>query len=106
MAELRKFFVRSRVEGKTWQIYSYKPQGRPAVVSACEGEVEASSTPGVVFFRTILFGDRRRTVSVAGGRATKRALYAAAQELLRQMVDAGYIYADDVDPLLSKIYVA
>lgn len=106
MAELRKFFVRSRAEGKTWQVYSHKPQGRPAVVSACEGELEATDTPGVTFFRTILFGDRRHTVTVAGGRATKRALYEAAQELLRQMVDAGYVFADDVEPLVSKLYVA
>lgn len=105
MAELKSFFVRSRIEGKTWKVYSHKPQGRPAVVSACEGELEASQTPGVMSF-TIFFGDRRATVTVAGGRATKRALFEAAQELLRQMIDAGFIYADDVEPLLSKLYVA
>lgn len=105
MAELKSFYVRSRSEGKTWKVYSHKPQGRPAVVSACEGEVETTDTPGVTFFRTILFGDRRATVTVAG-RATKRALFTAAQELLCQMSDAGYIYADDVDHLISAVYVA
>lgn len=106
MAELKSFYVRSRSEGKTWKVYSHKPQGRPAIVTACEGEVETTDTPGVTFFRTILFDDRRHTVTVAGGRATKRALFAAAQELLRQMSDSGYIYADDVDHLISSVFVA
>jgi hypothetical protein len=106
MAKLKSFFIRSRSEGKTWKVYSYKPQGRPALVAACEGEVEKTGTEGVVFFRTILFGDRRHSTPVPNGRATKRALFLATQELLRQMADAGYIFADDVDHLISAVYVA
>lgn len=106
MAELKSFYVRSRSEGKTWKVYSYKPQGRPAGVYAVEGEVEATGTPGVTFFRTILFGDRRHHVNVPGGRATKKAISEATRELLQQLADSSCIYADDVAPLISSTYVA
>lgn len=106
MAQLKEFFIPSRTEGKTWKIYSYKPQGRPAYVGACEGELTESGTPGIRFFRTILFGDRRYSVNVAGGRATKRALYDAACELLRQLADSSCILPEDADRLTSTLFVA
>lgn len=106
MAKLKSLFVRSRTEGMTWKIYSYKPQGRPVGIYACEGELESTDTQGVTFFRTTLFKTRRHSITVAGGRATKRALYDAARELLRQMADSGYIYPDDVDALQSQLFVA
>lgn len=100
MANFTPFYIPSRAEGKTWRIHYHKPTGRLGYVAAYEGELNDDG-----IYISSLFAARSLRVNLPG-RATKRALYEAAQELLRQMVDAGYVFADDVEPLVSKLYVA
>jgi hypothetical protein len=103
MAQLKNVYVRSRQEGKTWNIYSHKPAGRPAYVYACEGESEVNN--GVRIFKAMLMNHRSHRVNIAG-RCTQKAIYKAFVELLNQMSDAGYIFADDANELKSRHFVA
>lgn len=86
-------------EGSTWRIGYYKPQGRPGMVSAVEGESELDN--GVRIFRTILFQSRRYR-HVLPGRATKRAIAQSLAALLREMRDAGVVPADRANALIAK----
>jgi hypothetical protein len=86
-------------EGKTWCISYYKPQGRPGLVSAVEGDSEISN--GVRIFRTVLFQSRRYRHQLAGS-ATKRAISTALVQLLRQMSTEGVIPADRADNYIRQ----
>ena len=92
MAAFQNFYVPSTTEGKTWCVGYYKPQGRPGVVSATEGESEV--TDGVRIFKAVLFeADRLR--HELSGRATKRAVAQALCELLCHMEQTERISHED-----------
>ncbi len=87
-------------EGKTWRIGYYKPDRRPGVVVATEGESEITSD-GVRFFKCILF-EARRFRRELPGRATKRAIAQTLASLLTEMRDAGTIPPESANALITK----
>lgn len=93
MASFQDFYVPSTTEGLTWRIGFHKPQGRPGVVCATEGECEVHDD--VRIFRTVLYQSRHIRHQLSG-RATLKAVTDAGRELLRQMEVNGYITSHDV----------
>jgi len=93
MAAFQSFYVPSTTEGQTWCIGYYKPQGRPGVVSATEGESSVTSD-GVRIFKAVLF-DSNRVRHPLTGRATKRAVAQALCELLCHMEQTERISPED-----------
>jgi hypothetical protein len=101
MAQLADIYLPSLDNaGHTWRIGYYKPQGRPGMVSAVEGESETHEN-GVRIFRTILFQSRRYRRDLPG-RATKRAIALSLAHLLTEMRDAGVIPADRADNYIRQ----
>lgn len=93
MAAFQSFYIPSTTEGKTWCVGYYKPERRPGVVSATEGESEVTPD-GVRIFRAVLF-DSTRVRHPLAGRATKRAVATALCELLCHMEQTGRITHED-----------
>jgi hypothetical protein len=87
-------------EGKTWRIGYYKPDRRPGVVVATEGDSEVTSD-GIRIFKCILF-EARRFRRELPGRATKRAMAQTLAALLTEMRDAGTIPPERADALILK----
>lgn len=88
------FYVESTNSGKVWRITYYKPQGRPGVVSATEGESDTHD--GVSFFKCVLF-EARQVRSEVDGRATLKAISRAATHLLLELSACGYAPPGAVD---------
>lgn len=99
MAHLKSFYLSSTTEGLHWNIGYCKPQGRPGVVSASEGELDSS--PGFSIFRMVLFQSRTFRYEV-DGRATKKAIGAALVGLLNEMREAGAISDAIAETMIAK----
>jgi len=83
MATPNSFYVDSLDHpGKVFQVSFYKPNGRPARVTASEGTVETST--GYSMFICLPFSCRSFQVELTG-RATKNAIAAAYSTLLVEM---------------------
>jgi hypothetical protein len=92
MATPNSFYVNSLDQpGKVFQVSFYKPNGRPARVTASEGTVETST--GYSMFTCLPFSCRSFRVELTG-RATKNAIAAAYSTLLDEMKVKGAIAAD------------
>jgi hypothetical protein len=74
--------------GKVFKISSFKPQGRPAYVSAVEGTLEF--TNGFEGFSYILHSARRHTVPLQGNN-TQKNRDVALKQLLADLKEAGWI---------------
>lgn len=75
---------------KVWRVSYFKPKGRPGAVSATEGELERTTTPGVSFFKAVLCQARyyRRELP---GRATEKAIRTEMAALLDDLVQRGLL---------------
>lgn len=84
-------YIPSATPGKTWSIDVVKPQGRPAFVSAIEGELEQPQ-PGSMFrgFSFMLGTARTRRLSIVGA-ATAKKKTAAIEEMVATLRTAGEI---------------
>jgi hypothetical protein len=92
MAELHPVFIESVQKNRVWRISSFKPTGKPARVTAQEGELIDG------FFKFLIYDDgsatyRRASIPVSG-RATKKAIADAACELLQLMKEEELIRPD------------
>jgi hypothetical protein len=102
MAHLKSFYLPSTAEGLSWSISYHKPQGRPGVISASEGELDSS--PGFTIFRTILFQSRSFRQEV-DGRATKKNIAATVVTLINEMRDREVINSAIADTMIKKASV-
>jgi hypothetical protein len=92
MATPNSFYVNSLENpGAVFQVTFYKPNGRPARVTAREGAVERGD--GYSMFTCLPFSCRSFQVELTG-RATKNAIAAAYSTLLVEMKGKGVIAAD------------
>lgn len=82
-------YIKSTTPGKHWNMYTYKPQGRPGYAMAVEGEVEEHSR-GISSFTTVIFQDRQIREDIPG-RMTVKSRNAALQALWDKMQEAGLI---------------
>jgi hypothetical protein len=99
MAHLKSFYLSSTTEGLHWNIGYCKPQGRPGVVSASEGELDSS--PGFTIFRTVIFQSRTFRQEV-DGRATKKNISAAVVALMNRMREKEVITEAIADTIIAK----
>lgn len=90
MAQLIPLYIRSTTAGMVWRIVSYKPAGKPAVVSAHEGRDKIGSKT----WSCDLMNCRKFRRQVEG-RATRRALIDTVRLLLLDMHAAGAIARQD-----------
>jgi hypothetical protein len=83
---MAKTYLPSSTPGKVWSIYTYKPEGRPAYASACEGVL------GDGFFTTEIHlgtpSHPATRVSIQAPATAKRKA-AALEQLKIQLVEAG-----------------
>jgi|GEM_PF-5427445 len=99
MTDFLKTYLPSARSGLTWQLYVYKPQGRPAYATANEGRYEVAD--GVTFFTSTLHLDRVRHPATRvdiQGPATAKKKAAALEQLKQQLLEAGLIAADALTP--------
>ena len=78
-------YVPSTADGKTWNIYTHKSQGRDPYVAAQEGVKEPHSFSFAIGLGSGL-GDRRKVLPLAGKRLTakvKASAVAAMKDALR-----------------------
>ncbi|QDJ96216.1 hypothetical protein Xoosp13_29 [Xanthomonas phage Xoo-sp13] len=82
-------YVKSTAENKHWNLYTYKPQGRPGYAFACEGELENVDSKFQSF--TFEMFSNRTVKEDIPGRMTVKARNAALQSLFTKMQEAGLI---------------
>ena len=100
MANLKEIYLPALDNPEhVWRIGYFKPDRRPGVVSAYEGQHRTEET--FQSFTCDMFGCRKYRRELPG-RATKRAIAQALAALLTEMRDAGNIPADRADSLISK----
>ena len=85
-----RIYLPSTRDGKTWSIYTHKPDGRPAYAYAVEGILEQEDGR-MRSFTTELFGSDRHVREDIPGRATAKAKEAAVARLIARMTDDGLI---------------
>lgn len=82
------------IPGNTIIVDVYKPQGRPAYVSATEGRLSYRDNGSIECFSTELFGkDRNHRVPLKGNNTAKNAA-AATAVMLAELVALGWIAQD------------
>lgn len=72
-------YVKSTKEGYHWNLYTYKPQGRPGYAMAVEGVLENVEGGAFQSFTYVMFKNRQVMVPVVGRMTVKNrnaALYA------------------------------
>jgi hypothetical protein len=74
-----KQYIKSTKPGYHWNVYTYKPQGRPGYAVAVEGQLDNVGT-GIQSFTTVVFQDRQLRIDIMG-RMTKNSRNAALQRL-------------------------
>lgn len=82
-------YIPSTVPGKHWNLYTHKPQGRPAIAVAVEGELETNDGR-MTCFKTTWPGSRTMRLQIAGVATVKRKAL-AIEELKIMLQDAGAI---------------
>ncbi len=87
-------YVKSTKEGYHWNIYTYKPQGRPGYAMAVEGKVEHHNDGSIRSFETVIFQDRQIRENI-DGRMTAKNRNAALQRLWDKMQEAKLIDKDE-----------
>jgi hypothetical protein len=83
------FFVPSTATGKTWQVYATKTTTGYVIGGAIEGERD-----GEVFSFELL-GSRSLRMTTQAKRATPKANAAAIRLALSELVERGYVTAQD-----------
>jgi hypothetical protein len=86
---MKNLYIPSTAPGKTWNVYFYKPQGRPAYVTAVEGEYEANDN-GFSSFKFVMFQNRSVKEPITGP-ATDKKKKAAFDSLVAKMKADGLI---------------
>lgn len=80
-------FLPSTTPGKHWKLYTYKPQGRPPVAVAQEGEL------GPNFWTVVMFQDRGFRMEIPG-RLTDKAKGLALAGLTVRLIAEGWVSKD------------
>lgn len=80
-------YIESTTPGKHWNVYTYKPQGRPGYAMAVEGEYKPAGD-GCMFdsFSYVMFEARQIRIDIIG-RMTTKSRNAALVRLLDTMVE-------------------
>ena len=81
-------YIPSTKPGYHWNVYTYKPQGRPGYAVAVEGELDTSSP--FQSFTTVIFQDRQIRVDIPG-RFTVKNRNQALRGLFDKLAEAKYI---------------
>lgn len=87
-------YIQSTKPGYHWNLYTYKPEGRPGYAFAQEGKVERDETGRVKSFETIIPDDRTERVNISG-RMTVKARNQALKALFDKLADAECVAPDE-----------
>lgn len=82
-------FVKSSAPDKHWNLYTYKPQGRPGYAFACEGTLKDVDSK-FQSFEYEMYANRNVREDIPG-RMTVKSRNAALQSLFTKMQEAGLI---------------
>ena len=82
-------YIPSATPGKTWSISIVKPQGRPAFVSAIEGELEQPREGSTFRGFSFMLGTCRTRRALIEGAATAKKKAAALESMVASMRAAG-----------------
>ena len=100
MAQLKDLYLPSLDSPeRTWRIGYFKPDRRPGVVSAYEGELNHET--GWQSWTCDMFGCRKYRRELPG-RATKRAVAQGLAALLTEMRDTGVIPPERADHYIAQ----